>query len=367
MRRNEYLKKKILFLINDLSGGGAEKILVNLINSLDVNKYDITCKTLFNQGINRNLLKPHIKYEYYRENEIRWYPYICKILPSKLLHKIIIKKKYDLEVAFLEGPCTKIVGGSDGKSIAWVHTQFTEKQLFTDGYFNIKQAKKTYLKMDAIVSVSKDVETGLKQFIDVKTKILYNPILINYCQKEEQIDFDDNYINFVAIGRLNKVKGFDRLINSFSKLSEFNKGVRLYIYGEGPEKENLRNLIRNLNLDNVFLEGYKENVQGYLKKADVFVCSSYREGYSTVANEAILMGVPVITTDCSGMKEILLNGKLGIIVENSENALYLGIKEIILNEKILDTYKQNIEKYKGFVDFESRLKEIERFLDQILE
>ena len=82
--------------------------------------------------------------------------------------------------------------------------------------------------------------------------------------------------------------------------------------------------------DCVELTGFIDNPYPLLKKADLFVCSSLTEGFSTVVSEAIFLGTPVLTTDCAGMKDILGDSEFGLIVENNENGLYEGLKQLLM-------------------------------------
>ena len=135
------------------------------------------------------------------------------------------------------------------------------------------------------------------------------------------------------MGGLVQQKGYDRLLRIYNNIVKKEKNIHLYILGEGNQRKELEKYIRNNNLgDKVTLLGYKENPYKYVKKADLFVCSSYYEGYSTAVTEALIVGTPVITTLCSGMQELLDNGTYGMIVENNEESLYNGLKKLI-NDK----------------------------------
>lgn len=100
------------------------------------------------------------------------------------------------------------------------------------------------------------------------------------------------------------------------------------------EREKLEKLIMDNHLsDVVFLYGYKENPYPYIKSSDVFICSSYAEGFSTVVTEALILGVPTVTTDCAGMRELLGDSHYGLIVKNSEEGLLEGITQMIDKKK----------------------------------
>lgn len=120
--------------------------------------------------------------------------------------------------------------------------------------------------------------------------------------------------------------------------------------------------MREQNLSNVTLMGFQSNPYKYVSKMDLFVCSSYREGFSTAVTESIILNVPVITTDVSGMDEILLDGEYGLIVPNDTDALYNGLKDLIMHPQKIELYKKrlmerskknarnNVEQYESFLD-----------------
>jgi len=137
----------------------------------------------------------------------------------------------------------------------------------------------------------------------------------------------------------------------------------LWLVGEGEQRTALEKQIESLNLkDKVFLTGFQNNPYPYIKNANVFVCSSLTEGYSTVVTEALILECPVVTTDCSGMKELLLNGKCGIITENNEEALYKGIKLFLDSPNIQQQLKQNIRIFNARFDIHSLMNNIEKIL-----
>ena len=119
-------KKRVLFLIHDLGHGGAEKVLVNLVNNMDRNKFDITVMALFGGGVNEQFLKPDIHYRAVFQRMFRGNSHLMKLLSPEHLHKLFIKDQYDLEVAYLEGPSARIVSGCTNKNvkrISWIHIQ----------------------------------------------------------------------------------------------------------------------------------------------------------------------------------------------------------------------------------------------------
>ena len=187
----------------------------------------------------------------------------------------------------------------------------------------------------------------------IKTDVLYNPInSIEITEKSKtflEFKMDSNEFNILSMGRLVPVKGFERLINICLRLKQDRKyNVHLYIIGTGEEYGKIYNLIQKENaIDFITLLGYQENPFPYLAQADLYVCSSYREGYSTAVIESLILGIPVVTTDCSGMSEILgENSEYGVIVQNDEESLYEEVSDIIENKEKYTAYKLKAE-YRG--------------------
>lgn len=344
--------KKVLFLIHDLGPGGAEKVLVNLVNNLDREQFDITLLSIFDVGVNKKNLLPHIHYRYCFRKMFRGNSHIMKLLSPKQLHRLLIKDSYDIEVAYLEGPCARIVSGCENKNtklFAWIHIEQHTEQRVAASFRSIDEATKCYNSFHRINCVSeavkKDFEKCLK--ISVPIGVVYNTNesdKINEMAEQEisDIDFPSDYVTMIGVGKLLKSKGFDRLIKIVARLIEEKRNVRLLILGAGEESDNLRTIIRKYHLeDRVKLLGYQENPYKYISKCDLFVCASYQEGFSTAATEALIVGTPVCTVEVAGMKEMLGdNNEYGVVVPNEDSCLYDAIKELVTDRELLFRYKQ---------------------------
>lgn len=378
--------KKILFFTNGLYGGGAEKVLQTLLQHIDKSKFEITLYSLKQEKLN-NLYPEDIIYHYifssYSEqcsflkkflvkckNKILlWIYYHCS---PRTFYKLFIKGSYDTEVAFIEGYATRIISGSpnlNSNKIAWVHTNLETNHWTTIAFLNKKEEEETYAKFDQVISVSQSVQvTTEKLFKDINNSITqYNPIDANNI-----IDLSSRFVPFnkslqrirlVSVGRYVQQKAFHRLIPITAQLITEGYDIELWLVGEGEQRILLEEQIEKLNLkDRVFLTGFQSNPYPYIKNADVFVCSSLTEGYSTVVTEALILECPVITTDCSGMKELLLDSKCGIITENNEETLYKGIKLFLDSPNIQQQLKQNIRIFNARFDIHSLMNNIEKIL-----
>ena len=367
-------KIKILFLINTLTGGGAEKVLVDLVNNLNQDKFEITVQTVVDRGVHKIHLSQDIHYK--SINNIK-NPFLCKIwlyltsfvLPSNLVYYFFIKSNYDYEVAFLEGVPTKLIAAStnnETKKIAWVHTDMSENYGHEKVFRDVNVHKLCYNRFDTIFCVSESVKEGFKKLFGQfrNLEVLYNPIdnkSILTKSKEIVNDlFIPGCVKLITVGRLCEQKGFDRLLSACNKLVIEKHNFVLWILGEGELQEVLENYVAKYNLEkNVFFLGFKENPYKYINAADFFICSSIIEGFSTVVTESVIIGTPVLTTDCPGMKEILGDSLYGLIVPNSTDGIYVGIKTLLTDNSIYLKYQNAVKRRMDYFQLSQRMKEIE--------
>ena len=364
--------KRILFFIPTLGGGGAEKVLVNLVNNLDNKKYDITVQTLFDIGINKKNLNSNINYKTIFKKRIKGNIHILKIFSRKFLFKKMIREDYDIIVSYLEGPTTRIVSGCNNpnvKLINWVHTEMNNVKEIQKSYRSANEMRKAYEKYNMTIFVAKSTKDNFenKTKINLKdSRVIRNIIDINEIlnKSNEKIENEKKQITLVTLARLTQSKGYERLLRTHKKLLDENIIHDLWILGEGEDREKIENYIKKNALENsVKLYGYQENPYKYLREADIYVCASYIEGYSTAVTEALIIGKPIITTNCSGMNEILENGTYGLIVENNENALYNGIKEMILNSNLRKNYENLAIKRREYFNIDRQLKEVNEIFE----
>ena len=336
--------KKVLFLIPSLGHGGAERVLVNLVNHMDYSKFDITVQTMFDVGIYQDKLNEKVKYK----GGLKWYfpgnTFVYKLFSPKMLYKFYIKEKYDIVISYLEGTSARVVAGCpDGsKLVSWIHIEQINDKYVTKVFRNMAEANLCYDKYDKIVCVSDTVKQDFEKIFDVSKEpiVLYNTVEADVIKKKsiepiDDIEYSKDEINVCSVAKLMYSKGYDRLIPVCKRLIDDGFPIHLYLIGKGEEKDNLKKQAADLGiLDKVTFAGFKSNPYKYVKNADLYVCSSRREGFSTAVTEALIIGTPVVSTNCSGAYELLgKNNEYGIVTENEENALCEGIKEMLSNEK----------------------------------
>lgn len=372
------MKKKILFLIESFAGGGVEKVFIDLINNMDISKYDITVMSIWDYGVRKKDLRKDVKYKSIFPNIkgiSRVFHNFVEKSDGKLLYKLGIREKYDIEIAFIEGRATKIIGAStnpNSRKIAWVHIDLSQGH-WTSMVFNksLEKEKECYKKFNDIIFVSNSAKDGFKKLFGDdfdNLQVKYNPIIAGDVIKKSQEVVDDiekpkNKKLLVTSGRLVSQKGYESLLEVCNRLNKDKLDYELWILGEGWARPKLEELIDKYKLNNVKLLGFKENPYKYIKYGDLFVCSSKNEGFSLVIAEAMILGLPIISTNCSGPNELLNFGKYGFMLENNEDALYEGLKEILNNKEKLKYYIEKSKERVNFFNYKDRISDIERLFN----
>ena len=367
---------KILFLIHDLGQGGAEKVLVNLVNNMDPTKFEIHVTALFGGGVNEQFLKDHIRYRVIYPKAFPGNSHVMKLLTPKQLHKLYVKEHYDIEVAYLEGPPSRIISGCtepETKLVSWIHVQQHNMKKLAASFRSEAEARTCYSRFDQVICVSEFVKQDFCGILDFNgpCRVLYNTVesaqILEQSVAEAPELADDGCIRLAAVGSLKESKGYPRLLRVVSRLRQEGKPVHLYILGIGPMEAELKKQTSGLGIaDSVTFLGYQTNPYKYVAKCDLFVCASFAEGFSTAATEALIVGTPVCTVDVSGMKEMLGDkNEWGIVTDNDEEALYAGVKRLLDEPTLLTHYKnQATERGKTF-STENTVRAVEEMLKSL--
>lgn len=374
MRKGKTMKK-IVFGITSLGIGGAERVLVDIVNKLQ-NKYDITIFTLYGNGAFERELSKNIKIiKLYNNSYEEMSNLKKKIIPiyvlncGKSIYKKYIGGKFDIEIAFLEGPITRIFQyEKSNKKIAWIHNDISK--VFGNDFkakLKLRIDKKIYNKYDKLIFVSNDNKNSFNELyrdtkLASKEEVIYNYIDKSRIIEKSNIGIGQEYIDkevtsLITVARLVKQKAIDRLINVHKKLIEAGLAHNIYVIGDGPEKENLQKQIKDLKVEDTFkLMGKRENPYPYVKRADYFVLLSEFEGYGMVIDEAKILNKNIIITNTAA-KEAVKGYSKKIILENTEDAIFEGLKKVLQKNVI---FEENETKY----DNEFLIEKIEKLLGE---
>lgn len=374
--------KNILFFMETVDFGGAETVFTNIIKNINKSKFCIKVVTERDHELFTDEIKAAVPYDCFIKTErsaIRdfWNKIVIKlslVLSEKNIRKYFIRGNYDVEVAFCEGYSTKIIGNSGKKNckkIAWVHTDVIKNPWSEKIFGSAEEEKKCYEKFDAIVCVAETMkESFIKKYgMAEKVHVLYNPLdfesVIKKSAEKTDFNFGDG-MKFVLAGTFIKIKGFDRFVKVCKRLKDDGEHFSALIMGDGEEKENIKKIIAETNLgDTVKILDFQTNPYKYIAHSDVYVCSSYAEGYSTAVSESVALNVPVITTECSGMREIFGENECGIICENSEDGLYNAMKKVLNDPSLLKKFSGEEKKRANDFSLKKRMKAIEDFIESV--
>lgn len=369
------MKKNILFVVDNLKMGGVTKVLGNLLNRLDYSLYDVDLLVLhyyedmkfmcpssvkiITAGNDLNLIDENIGKLLKEKNVIKiikkaLFAFSIKtgIIKKKILNnrKKALNKKYDIEIAFGDGfPYLYTAYGDAKKKIAWMHSDVLVKD-YSARYYN--RMKKAIQSMNACVAVSEKVgESYIKKYSANNVNVIQNVIDDDEIIKKsnlltQDIEFDKKQLNFISVGRLDYSKNYEMMLKNAIKLKNEGFKFKVYIIGDGEEKEKLDKIIIENNMEDVFiLCGRRDNPYAYVKNADMFLLPSRYEGLPTVIIEALILHVPCLSTDVAGIKQIL-NGKGGIISKNDEEDFYIKWKNILLDPNIITKLKDQLIDYR---------------------
>lgn len=392
------MKKKVLFTIwSFTAGGGAERVLANIVNNLDYEKYEISILEFANFTIKKEwvrddirILEPVIKYKTKSElAETSFWSKVTLQIKSSLynrmiyytpsiLRKIFIKDKYDIEVAFnYLLPTFLVSNDKESRKFAWFHGSVEDldyksdenKKTILESFKKYYFQKQSLNKFENIIAISnRTYNSILKSYPYIEEKLIkiYNGFdfsnIDSKSKDEISIDIKGNLI--LAAGRLDKNKNFSLLVKAAEILKKDEVEFILIILGEGDERERLESLIRELSLeDNVKLLGFTENPYPYMKKADVFCLTSLSEGFPTVIVEAMTLGCPFVATNVAGIEELSNGGICGIAVDYKADEIAEGIKSLIFDSSLRGRMSKNcIERAKEF-SLEKQIQNIEKLFD----
>lgn len=377
-------KLKILIRIGSLRHGGAEKVLVTFLKNLPEDRYEIDLLLNLYSGkylpevpewINILYLhkgemittnKPH---EIPRKAARVLHEKIVKKFPNLLYKKKLKNRQYDIEFAAIHGMRDEILSSPlASKKIVWIHNDLSEVKGYTD------EEIRKFFGFDKIMVISEKIEKlfhHLAKNETEKNKIvkIYNPLdTEEFITKAEQpvtrYSFDGSVPTFISVGTVFPQKGFDRLLKVHKRLLDEGFRHKVLIVGDGYDFENIKKLKSDLGLDQTaVMLGFTDNPYPYFKKADFYILSSRYEGFPTVLFEAITLKKRIISTEVSGSAEMLDNGGLGLLVDNSEDGIYSGMKQALSHPESFEKYTERLKSYEIPFTLKNSVEKIIAVLD----
>lgn len=364
--------KNILFIMDSLAGGGAEKALIEYLKNVDYTRYRVSLCILFYQGIylndipeNVKVIPLYIRNNSFRRKSFRYYrKYHNSWLMSFQIRRKIEKRHYDTIISFMEGwPLLfhSFVMDRADRNVTWVHCDLLNNP--TSGcFYNLNQEKRCYENVDCITFVSNTAKENFDKLykVDTPKKCLYNVVdARDIKEKAGEVTVLRNVLTITSIGSLYKVKGYDRLLRVAKMFKDSGYSLSFQILGSGQELDNLLALRNELELnEEVSFLGFEENPYPYLKQSDIFVSTSLSEGLPYVICEAFVLGIPVVATETAGAIELLDNGKYGILTEQDDVSIYEGLRKLIDSKELREEYHQKSLIRADMFDIDETMKRV---------
>ena len=375
---------RLLFVINTLGRAGAEIALITLLNKLKEEDVELSLLVLTGQGelirdipkevqiLNDSyceesvltaqgrkvLRKTCIKALFSKAGIIKNFTYLFRnffsmlfkgrVRVDKLMWKVIadaapkIDGEYDLAIAFLEGGSTYYVADhvKAKAKAAFIHVDYE-----MSGY-NEMLDRGCYDRFERIFAVSEELR---QQFLRLypgyseKTLGFNNIIDVDLIKKKslEPGGFSDDYdgIRLLTIGRLTAQKSLEVSVEAMKLLKARNVKARWYVLGEGDRRRQLEKLIAQNELEKYFiLCGAVDNPYTYLLQSDLYVHATGYEGKSIAIQEAQILGKPIIASDCSGNRELVIDHVDGLLVELSAEAVADAVEEMLNSSDMMSDF-----------------------------
>lgn len=370
------MKKDLLFVIDSLHSGGAEKSLVSLLSTLDYNKFNVDLLLFNKSGLyiplvpkQVNILEVPEYFEYSGEKKdkkrlsimiariknsvsIRNPYYKKKYHGAQITCKNILKtldkqvKKYDVAIAYSQGLPTYYVSEKveADKKLCWINTDYKKA-----GY-NPSFDRSYYEKYNYMIAVSEKnkevLESVYPEFRD-KMRVIYDIIsdkLVTKMANEGQ-GYTDKFdgIRILTIGRHVYLKGYDMAIEAAKLLKEDGINFRWYSIGEGILTEELKQKVKENGLeDNFIFLGTYINPYPFVKECDIYCQPSRFEGFGMAIAEAKILTKPIVTTDFNVVYDQIEDKKNGLIVKMNSKSIYNGIIKFINNSSLKEMLIANL-------------------------
>ncbi|MEO3945386.1 glycosyltransferase [Gorillibacterium sp. CAU 1737] len=366
------MKKKLLFVMNNLGCGGAEKALVSLLNTIDYDAYEVDLLLFRQEGLFLHQLPEEVRLlpepGGYREYDMPLRGAVANQLRSgrvadaahRLAAAWVFRREpnrarceqrvwrhltrslpplngdYDAAIGFLEkNPiyyCIEKVRAK--KKLGFIHNDYRE--LGMDA-----QLDRPYFdRLDHVVTVSEGCARTLREefpHLAHKVEVLYNIVSPRAIRKlaAEGVPLPPADVKLLSIGRLTAQKGFDLAVEACRLLADGGLNVSWTILGEGEDRPRLEELIQQHGLQNRFLLlGLRDNPYPYLREADIYVQPSRFEGKSIAIDEAMILGKPIVVTNFTTARDQIEDGRTGLIVNMDAKALADGIRRLAEDKEL---------------------------------
>lgn len=385
-------KIRLLIMHIELSVGGAEKVLLDMLERLDKDKYDITLllrsPNKWDDRVPEGIKVKYLLHKGHKSGSklrTRLYKYLLIFAPWLIYALRGVKGKFDVAVCYIDAMLWYLPHANANCRISWVHSDYAALKVYPevksmgkkDGLLArliTRRRNKVINSFDKVVFVAHSAIKGFVEKTGIspdKTAVCYNinneqriyELAAEPITEPEWTEYSGRKI--CCVGRIADQKAMHRLIPLMQHLKADGMDVRLYVVGDGMLKEELQKSIDGAGLhDDIVLLGSRDNPYKYIAASELLVCSSIFEAYCTVTKESILLETPFVTTACSGMEEQVGGTQAGLIVENGEDTLYPAVKAALTDGDLYAEMKKDIKARREALSDENALEAIDRLLTE---
>lgn len=374
------MKKRLLIITDVMGVGGVEKVIVNCLKGLDYSLFEVTLLIMYRTNNEINNIKKipsNVEIKYIFQKPVRGQIkrllyYLLLLLPGRITRKIIINKEYDIVVS-TKDVFNNAISTCKNRKITWIHgglEHLENEDLNLIKRCNRLRQKLIYNRLDSILVLTNSVKSRFDNAYRLKEKtfVLNNPIYTNEIielSREEVSDYIfGKGITLICCCRLSVEKGLERFLKCCNSLLKEGFQFNVLIIGDGPEKGRLMSIVNS----NILLEkrvdflGFRDNPFKYINHSSIYISTSFTEGFPLSIAEAIILGIPVLSTDCNGAREMLGDGKYGVLVENSELGIYNGLKKLLLDERQLIYFKERSKERGNYFNYNNNILKFQKYL-----
>lgn len=372
-------KKKLLFYIGRMGGGGAERVLVTLLKHLDCNKYRLAIVMNRMDGVLMSEIPSNVKIIDRSETYQTLWHFFKRTLG---LADIIREEKADVVISFLTGAnrslmrCRFLVDSD----IKFLLREGSNPDNMKKSSYTLKEkviapveVKRLYPRADHIITASKGVMNNFvknwgfehDQFTVIHNMVDFDKVNSSVINRSE---IDPLKKNIIAVGRFVKEKGYNDMLKVFSNIRR-RIACRLVILGDGPERTNIEKMVHDHSLDgDVVMPGFVQNPFGYMKASDLYLSTSHYEGFHLSIAEAMACGTVPVATDCDyGPREIITDGENGRLlpvgdIEGLSNAVVQLLGDDNNRARMSENARQRVLDF----DVSTIVQQYEKVLDQLL-
>lgn len=354
---------RITFLLASLGSGGAERVVSLLANKMVESRHqvEIIClkfSDIYYQTDSRVKVTLAMQQTKNRLTELFW------------LRKYIKKQDPDVVIPFTEGVYCFTILSLLGTDIPVIASERLDPAAMSPTRKLLKRLLLPYA--DWLVVQTRSIKDYFPKSIQKKTSIIYNPVVTDVFREidngELTIENEGRLNRIISVGRLYPQKNQEMMIRAFAKVVDKFPDWQMVIFGEGPLRAELEFLVSSFKLqDRVLLPGRTEHVIEELRKSKIFCMSSDYEGMSNSMIEAICVGLPIVTTDVSGVKELVEDGVNGYVIPcGDDNKLSTAFEKLMNNKQLIKKFSKYSYAKRELFKIDSIVEQWEKLIQQVV-